>query len=235
MEGGSACFRNEVPFIMNIAGTINGEHFTVEGKGSGKSNIGYSKGKWICTSGRLPISWAALSSTLSYSFKCFANYPNGLTHFCQETVPEGYTQERVTRFHDDGTLKSYYEVHYNKGLLMSKVTVHGDGFRKDSPVLLNTIKCMKPSVESNYPFENGVRSLVHLVFPLKGGGEDFIVATQTTVNRPLVKWNSVKPQVFHFTRNELMHTMEVDEEHQHIIQQELLEAFEMKLFSECDG
>ena len=32
-----------------------------------------------------------------------------------------------------------------------------------------------------------------------------------------------------------MHTMEVDEEHEHIIQQELLEAFEMKLFSECDG
>ena len=46
---------------------------------------------------------------------------------------------------------------------MSKVTVHGEGFRKDSPVLLNAIKCMKPSVESNYPFENGVRSLVHLV------------------------------------------------------------------------
>lgn len=233
MEGGSACFRTEVPFIMNVTGSVNGEHFTVEGKGSGKSNAGYCKGKWICTSGRLPISWAAMSCALSYSFKCFANYPNGLTHFCQESMPEGYTQERVTRFHDDGTLKSYYELHYNKGLLMCKATVHGEGFTKNSPVLHNMIKCMKPGVESNYPFENGVRSLVHLVFPLKGS-DGFVVATQTTVNRPLVQYRTIKPQSFHFTRNELLHTMEVDEEGDHVIQQELIEAFEMKLFSEAD-
>ena len=69
MEGGSACFRKEVPFIMEIEGTINGLPFAIEGKGWGNSHIGYVKGKWICTSGKLPISWAAMASTLGYGFK----------------------------------------------------------------------------------------------------------------------------------------------------------------------
>ena len=69
METGPALFRKNVPFMMHVEGTINGSPFTVEGKGASNSQGGHHKGKWVCTSGTLPMSWAALSTTLGYGFK----------------------------------------------------------------------------------------------------------------------------------------------------------------------
>ena len=69
MEGGSALFRKEVPFTMQLEGTINGKSFKVEGKGIGNGQKGYHKGKWVCKTGKLPMSWAAIASTLGYGYK----------------------------------------------------------------------------------------------------------------------------------------------------------------------
>ena len=69
MEGGSELFRKDVPFMMKLKGSINGTPFTVECKGTGNSQDGHHKGKWVCTSGELPMSWAALSTTLGYGYK----------------------------------------------------------------------------------------------------------------------------------------------------------------------
>ena len=54
MEG-TALFRGDVPFVQQIEGTMNGEFFSVEGKGSGNANVGRQQGKWVCTSGKLPM------------------------------------------------------------------------------------------------------------------------------------------------------------------------------------
>ena len=86
-----------------------------------------------------------------------------MTHFYQECLPEGYSQERVARYQNDGTLKSYHEITYTKGIVMNKITIQGEGFKKDSPVLNHQIKVYNPVTECIYPFENGVRSMVHLV------------------------------------------------------------------------
>lgn len=69
MATGTAYFRKELPFQMFIQGSINGQSFTVEGSGKGNSSKGHHKGKWVCTSGKLPMSWAALTTTLGYGYK----------------------------------------------------------------------------------------------------------------------------------------------------------------------
>jgi len=226
---GTACFRKEVPFHMMIQGAINGSSFTVEGKGLGDSNTGRMKGKWVCTSGKLPMSWSAISATLGYGFKCFANFPNGLQHFFQEAMPEGYTQERVTRFQDDGTLKTYHEIHMQKGIVMNKVTLQGEGFKADSPILSDGIKCMLPTTERTFPFEEGVKSLNHNVFPTKDD-KGYVLATQTTVNRPLGEGRNVTAPVPHFTRAQIKQYKDTDDDSDHIIQDEIVEGYHLSLF-----
>ena len=54
---------------MQLEGTINGKSFKVEGKGTGNGQKGYHKGKWVCTTGKLPMSWAAIAGTLGYGYK----------------------------------------------------------------------------------------------------------------------------------------------------------------------
>lgn len=69
MEGGSALFRKNVPFHMELEGCIDGENFKLDGKGFGNSHTGYLKGKWVCKAGRIPMSWPALAPTLGSGFK----------------------------------------------------------------------------------------------------------------------------------------------------------------------
>jgi len=225
--------RSSTPFIMAVNGTINGEAFTVEGRGTGNSLTGSVRGKWVCTSGRLPIAWAALAPTLGYNgAKAYVNYPNGITHFFQECLPEGFSQERVSRFQNDGTMKSYHEITYNKGVIMNKVTVQGEGFKKDSPVTNHGIKVCNPLTECVYPFENGVRSMSHHVYPLKGTTNSFIVAEQMTVNRPLgtTTDRTVRQPRYHLIRSECKQTTDVDDDNDHVIQEEVAQAFDLKLF-----
>ena len=59
--------RADTPFIMAVNGSINGEPFSVEGKGTGNSLTGTLRGKWVCTTGALPLAWAALTPTLGYN------------------------------------------------------------------------------------------------------------------------------------------------------------------------
>jgi len=229
MATGTACFRKEIPFHTMIQGSINGQAFTVEGKGLGNSATGKLKGKWVCTSGKLPMSWAAVASTLGIGFKCFTNFPNGLTHFFQESMPEGYTQERVTRFQDDGTLKTYHEIHIQKGVVMNKITLQGEGFKADSPVLSSGIKGMLPFAERSFPYEDGVKSLTHQIFPLKDG-KGYAIATMTTVNRALGEGRNVAVPDPHFVRCEIKQFRDTDDDSDHIIQEEILQAHHISLF-----
>merc|ERR1712080_437728 len=228
MATGTACFHKQIPFHTMIQGAINGTAFTVEGKGLGDGNTGKMKGKWVCTSGKLPMSWSTLSSTLGYGFKCFEHFPNGLAHFFQECMPEGYTQERVIRFQDDGTLKTYHEIHFQKGVIMNKITLQGEGFKADSPILGDTLKCMLPTVERTFPFEEGVKSLMHCVFPSKSGG-GYVLATQTTVNRPLGEGRNVTAPEPHFTRADIKQYKDTDDDSDHIIQDEIAETYHLSL------
>lgn len=230
MEGGAAYFRSDVPFRMVIQGTINGKPFSVEGKGIGNATSGTMKGKWECVSGTLPMSWSALAGTLgSYGFKCFAKFSHGIPHFFQECMPEGYTQERITRFQDDGKILSYHEVLFQKDVILNQVTLQGDGFRPNSPVLNNRIECFLPSTETTYPFENGIKSLVYHVYPIKDESQRFLVASQTTVNRPLGSTRIITQPPHHFTRNTVCQEKDPNDKNDHIVQKESVEGYDFKL------
>ena len=99
-----------------------------------------------------------------YPFRCFTKFQDGVAgHFYQDCMPDGYTQERIVRFQGDGNIKSYHEVYVQKGVVVNKVTLQGDGFKPGSPVLNNGIEASLPSTETTFPFENGLKSLVHHV------------------------------------------------------------------------
>jgi len=230
MATGTQCFRQELPFHTMIQGSINGQAFVVEGKGLGDSSKGAMKGKWVCNTGKIPLSWAALASTLGNGLKCFAHFPNGLQHFFQECMPEGYTQERVTRFQDDGTLKTYHEIHFQKGVIMNKITLQGEGFKADSPILNMGLKQFLPIEERTFPYEDGIKSLGHMVFPLKSG-EGYAIATQTTVNRPLGEGRTLATKgAPYLTRGHVMQFRDIDDDSEHVIMEEIMQSYQLTMF-----
>jgi len=111
---------------------------------------------------------------------------------------------------------------------MNKITLQGEGFKADSPILGDTLKCMLPTVERTFPFEEGVKSLMHCVFPSKSGG-GYVLATQTTVNRPLGEGRNVTAPEPHFTRAEIKQYKDTDDDSDHIIQDEIAETYHLSL------
>lgn len=222
-------FTKEVQFHTMIQGSVNGMAFSVEGKGRGSAATGKQKGKWVCTSGKLPMSWAALSDTLT--MQNFAKYPNGLVSFFQESMPEGITQERVTRFQDDGTLKMYREIKLERGVLFNKVTLQGEGFKAGSPVLRGDIKAKLSSTTRILPYEDGIKSLGYLVFPGKQDSSSYIIATQTTVNRPLGEGRKIPVPAPHFIRSEIKQFRDIDDDSDHIVQDIAMEAYRLSLLN----
>lgn len=112
---------------------------------------------------------------------------------------------------------------------MNKITVQGEGFKPDSPVLNNGIKIMMPSMERTFPFEDGIKSLVHHVFPAKTGN-GYAIATQTTVNRPLGENRNTAIPSPHFLQSEIKQFRDADEDGDHIIQEELIKSFHLSMF-----
>jgi len=229
MEPGPALFRRNVPFMMHLEGTINGSSFTVEGKGAGKSQDGHHKGKWVCTSGTLPMSWAALSTTLGYGFKCYTYFPNGIPHFYQNCMPEGWVQEREINFEGDGVLKTRHEISYVKGTVMNKVTVEGTGFNADSPVLNDGLAVFLPSTEMSYPLEDGVRSHTLHLFPLKNVEGKYLFAKQKSMHKQLSGSRKVQVPGHHFIRLQAKLYKDVDDSSDHIVMEERLEGYDFKL------
>lgn len=77
------------------------------------------------------------------------------------------------------------------------------------------------------------RNMIHFqVYQLKGAGEDHVIVTQTTVNRPLGNSsNLIRLPAHHFLRNEVKQYKDVDDERDHVIQEEQMEGFEFKLLA----
>ena len=68
------------------------------------------------------------------------------------------------------------------------------------------------------------------VYPLKGPTNEFIVAEQMTVNRPLGTDRVVRQPRYHLIRSESKQSTDVDEDSDHVIQEEMAQAFDLKLF-----
>ena len=100
-----------------------------------------------------------------FLFRCYTNFPNGIPHFYQQCMPEGWTQEREISFEGDGIIKTIHEISYEKGTVINNVKLVGTGFNEDSPVLNDGIGVFLPSTEMSYPVEDGIRSTtLHVSF-----------------------------------------------------------------------
>jgi len=217
-------FYNELPLEMRLKGKVNGREFTIEAKGTGYSKEGSVKGKFVCTSGKCPVAWQALSPTFGYGFKCFTKMPNGISHWYQQTMPQGYTQERTFEWENDGTFKVYQEVSFHNGVIFNNVTLEGEGFRADSPVLNDGLKTILNSVERVVPTGKGLETASVHFYPLKGKENQFVQCNMSTVHRALDKNKETLPAQPFFTRNQNVLMKDSDDNSDHIILHEILQG-----------
>jgi len=150
-------FHRDVPYTMEVNGTARGQSFTIRGEGFGNASTGKLAGTYTCTSGVLPLSWAAFASTFQYGYKVFAKTNDALNYY-QRCVMEagGYTMTRKLRFHNDGVITSSHTVTMKNGTVNNVVELSADDFREDSPVL-NGLSELCPAEQRIVPHENGVQ------------------------------------------------------------------------------
>merc|ERR1712002_1173996 len=227
--GGTEFFKQPVPYNYTIDGSINGQKFTIEGKGVGNSNDGTLKGRYTCTSGKCPMSWKALAPLLGYGLKVYVNYPVGMVQFFQETMPSGYSEDRVFKYEDGGVVKSHREITMQNGVIVSKGSMVAENFPEDSPILTQNLKSPIPPQDIITPYKDGIRSMGSYVFPTISG--EYYGSSCTSINRPLNESNGARQPVAHYQRTALrqLRDSDADEDDDHVIQQEVLEAYTSSL------
>jgi len=232
MASGKELFQEAVPYIYTIEGTINGgKRFTIEGKGVGNSTNGTLKGRYTCTSGKCPMSWKALAPLLGYGLKVYVNYPVGTVQFFQETMPSGYSEDRVFRYEDGGVVKSHREITMQNGQIVSTGTIVAENFPEDSPIWEQQLKSPVPPQEVITPYKDGIRSMCNFVFP-KLDGTGYYASALTTVNRPLRESNGARQPGAHYQRTQFKQFKDTDKDDDHVIQQEVLEAYQCSLIQD---
>nr|AIR08543.1 dark nonfluorescent protein [synthetic construct] len=62
---GEELFTGVVPILVELDGDVNGHKFSVSGEGEGDATYGKLTLKFICTTGKLPVPWPTLVTTLT--------------------------------------------------------------------------------------------------------------------------------------------------------------------------
>nr|ACF93133.1 calcium indicator TN-XXL [synthetic construct] len=134
---GEELFTGVVPILVELDGDVNGHKFSVRGEGEGDATNGKLTLKFICTTGKLPVPWPTLVTTLGYGLMCFARYPDHMKQhdFFKSAMPEGYVQERTIFFKDDGNYKTRAEVKFEGDTLVNRIELKGIDFKEDGNIL----------------------------------------------------------------------------------------------------
>ena len=66
MNFGALLFNGKVPIVVELEGDVDGNVFSVRGKGCGDASLGKIEINCVSTTGDLPVSWASLNSSLGY-------------------------------------------------------------------------------------------------------------------------------------------------------------------------
>uniref|UniRef100_UPI0015882A93 iSeroSnFR, a soluble, genetically-encoded fluorescent sensor for serotonin n=1 Tax=Thermoanaerobacter sp. (strain X513) TaxID=573062 RepID=UPI0015882A93 len=137
MSKGEELFTGVVPILVELDGGVNGHKFSVRGEGEGDATNGKLTLKFICTTGKLPVPWPTLVTTLTYGVQCFSRYPDHMKQhdFFKSAMPEGYVQERTISFKDDGTYKTRAEVKFEGDTLVNRIELKGIDFKEDGNIL----------------------------------------------------------------------------------------------------
>uniref|UniRef100_UPI001E281BBC Lactate-binding periplasmic protein TTHA0766,Lactate-binding periplasmic protein TTHA0766 n=1 Tax=Thermus thermophilus (strain ATCC 27634 / DSM 579 / HB8) TaxID=300852 RepID=UPI001E281BBC len=134
---GEELFTGVVPILVELDGDVNGHKFSVSGEGEGDATSGKLTLKFICTTGKLPVPWPTLVTTLTYGVQCFSRYPDHMKQhdFFKSAMPEGYIQERTIFFKDDGNYKTRAEVKFEGDTLVNRIELKGIDFKEDGNIL----------------------------------------------------------------------------------------------------
>nr|BAN14784.1 GEPRA-B [synthetic construct] len=134
---GEELFTGVVPILVELQGDVNGHKFSVSGEGEGDATYGKLTLKFICTTGKLPVPWPTLVTTLSWGVQCFSRYPDHMKQhdFFKSVMPEGYVQERTIFFKDDGNYKTRAEVKFEGDTLVNRIELKGIDFKEDGNIL----------------------------------------------------------------------------------------------------
>nr|AAL33917.1 orange fluorescent protein [Aequorea macrodactyla] len=137
MSKGEELFTGVVPILVELDGDVHGHKFSVRGEGEGDADYGKLEIKFICTTGKLPVPWPTLVTTLGYGILCFARYPEHMkmNDFFKSAMPEGYIQERTIFFQDDGKYKTRGEVKFEGDTLVNRIELKGMDFKEDGNIL----------------------------------------------------------------------------------------------------
>lgn len=137
MSKGEELFTGVVPILVELDGDVNGHKFSVSGEGEGDATYGKLTLKFICTTGKLPVPWPTLVTTLTYGVQCFSRYPDHMKQhdFFKSAMPEGYVQERTIFFKDDGNYKTRAEVKFEGDTLVNRIELKGIDFKEDGNIL----------------------------------------------------------------------------------------------------
>nr|UEP64340.1 moxGFP-P2A-NanoLuc [synthetic construct]UEP64341.1 moxGFP-P2A-NanoLuc [synthetic construct] len=134
---GEELFTGVVPILVELDGDVNGHKFSVRGEGEGDATNGKLTLKFISTTGKLPVPWPTLVTTLTYGVQSFSRYPDHMKRhdFFKSAMPEGYVQERTISFKDDGTYKTRAEVKFEGDTLVNRIELKGIDFKEDRNIL----------------------------------------------------------------------------------------------------
>uniref|UniRef100_UPI00114D3DC4 Green fluorescent protein (GFP); s10 circular permutant (194-195) n=1 Tax=Aequorea victoria TaxID=6100 RepID=UPI00114D3DC4 len=134
---GEELFTGVVPILVELDGDVNGHKFSVRGEGEGDATIGKLTLKFISTTGKLPVPWPTLVTTLSYGVQAFSRYPDHMKRhdFFKSAMPEGYVQERTISFKDDGKYKTRAVVKFEGDTLVNRIELKGTDFKEDGNIL----------------------------------------------------------------------------------------------------
>merc|ERR1712226_356685 len=202
-------FSGDVPIKMKISGSVedaDGEElqkFRIDGEGIGNAVTGYQYGKWVCSSGTVPISWEALSVTFGYGYKCFTKFQEGVKNFFVDTFPEGYSQIKTLDFENDGTLKVNHTIYVDDGVVMNDVIFRAIDFKPNSPVLNDGIRNYLPSIETYFDIKGGIKSISTQLYPLKKPSRTnkYAVCHVTNVHKPINPKQDIDYPGHHYVQN----------------------------------
>jgi len=230
-SAGALLFNKKIPYVMEMEAVVNGIKFTVHGKGTGDATTGAIEAKYVCTTGELPVPWASILSTMAYGVQCFTKYPDNIKDFYKSAMPEGYTQERTISFENDGTFKTRAVVTFERGSVYNRVTLTGEGFKKDGHVLRKNYTFTCPSnIIYVLPDKanNGIRCAFNKVYELKGDA-GHQVASHSQVNRPLANGHVDIP-IYHHLSTHNKFSKDQDDKRDHMCLTEVVRAVDLETY-----
>ena len=86
-----------------------------------------------------------------------------MVHFFQETMPSGYSEDRVFTYEDEGVIKSHRKISMLDGVVVSKGNFVAENFPSGSPILTQDLKSPIPPQELTTPYKDGIRTLCNFV------------------------------------------------------------------------